>query len=143
MSTSHSMSVFFFSITLYIDQVCTEAMESYCTIPCTYIYEHLNNNPYSKLQKCGTCRALYLCASALFQLTICLLSHIANFLFTIKRDELGAPAVKTWHKGTVSPFQKKRRCDLILTLNSWDHVYEEELENFEDMGDEGEIWYCD
>lgn len=35
------------------------------------------------------------------------------------------------------------RRDSISTSNSWDNVYQEELANFEDIGDEGEIWYDD
>ena len=29
---------------------------------------------------------------------------------------------------------------LIFTSHSWDDVYEREVANFEDTGDEGEIW---
>jgi len=31
----------------------------------------------------------------------------------------------------------------IGSIASWDNVYQEELVNFEEIGDEGEIWYCD
>lgn len=27
------------------------------------------------------------------------------------------------------------------TIHSWEKVYQEELTNFEEIGDEGEVWY--
>jgi len=29
---------------------------------------------------------------------------------------------------------------IIIIARSWDNVYEQEVENFDEIGDEGEIW---
>lgn len=47
---------------------------------------------------------------------------------------------KVRNKSAVGDIRYKASSISITSFNSWDDVYEEELANFEELGDEGEIW---
>ena len=46
--------------------------------------------------------------------------------------------IKTGYQSSVCTTVHSRK--LIFTSHSWDDVYEREVANFEETGDEGEIW---
>jgi hypothetical protein len=70
-----------------------------------------------------------------------IIAHCVHYLGL--RDNLGDEhdrirAVKTGYQSSVCTTVHSHK--LVFTSHSWDDVYEREVANFEETGDEGEIW---